>query len=97
MSLKKRTRRRAMAALASAAGTVDWQTGPIPDIQNTNQPNLHANLPRLTGAPKPSKAGPGRPPGRRNRCKAPIRDPGKKAKRDKTIAQRNQRLTSTTG
>jgi hypothetical protein len=57
-------------------------------------PDLHANLPRLTSVPKPSKPGPGRPAGQRNRRKAPIRDPGKKAKRDKTLAQRKQRLTS---
>jgi hypothetical protein len=59
-------------------------------------PNLHANLPRLTSVPKPGKPGPGRPTGRRNRHKAPICDPGKKAKRDKTIAQCRQRLTSNT-
>ena len=57
-------------------------------------PDLHATLPRLTDVPKPSKPGSGRPPGRRNNRKAPIRDPGKKAKRDKTLAQREQRLTS---
>ncbi|MDA1363064.1 hypothetical protein O1R50_25855 [Glycomyces luteolus] len=57
-------------------------------------PDLHANLPRLTSVPKPSKPGPGRPAGQRNRIKAPIRDPGKKAKRDKTLTQRKQRLTS---
>jgi hypothetical protein len=60
-------------------------------------PNLHATLPRLTRAPKPSKPGPGRPAGQRNRRKAPIRDPGKKAKRDKTMKEREQRLTSTKG
>jgi hypothetical protein len=57
-------------------------------------PDLHANLPLLTSVPKPSNPGPGRPAGQRNRRKAPIRDPGKKAKRDKTLAQRKQRLTS---
>jgi hypothetical protein len=50
-------------------------------------PNLHANLPRLASVPKPGKPDPGRPPGRRNTRKAPIRDPGKKSKRDKTLAQ----------
>jgi hypothetical protein len=60
-------------------------------------PNLHQALPRLARAPKPSKPGPGRPPGQPNRHKAPIRDPGKKAKRDKTLKQREQRLTSTAG
>ncbi len=60
-------------------------------------PNLHAALPRLTRAPKPSKPGPGRPPGQRNRRKAPICDPGKKAKRDKTMREREQRLTSVKG
>jgi hypothetical protein len=62
-----------------------------------NFPNLHASLPRLTSAPKPSRPGPGRPAGQRNRRKAPIRDPGKKAKRDKTMREREQRLTSTKG
>ena len=57
-------------------------------------PDLHQALPRLTSVPKPSNPGPGRPAGQRNRRKTPIRDPGKKAKRDKTLAQRNQRLTS---
>jgi hypothetical protein len=57
-------------------------------------PDLHQALPRLTSVPKPSKPCPGRPAGQRNRRKAPIRDPGKKAKRDKTLAQRKQRLTS---
>ncbi|SDE57239.1 NF041680 family putative transposase [Glycomyces harbinensis] len=60
-------------------------------------PNLHAALPRLTRAPKPSKPGPGRPAGQRNRRKAPIRDPGKKAKREKTMREREQHLTSTKG
>lgn len=60
-------------------------------------PNLHQALPRLARAPKPSKPGPGRPPGRRNRHKTPIRDPGKKTKRDRTIAQRKKRLNEAKG
>ncbi|GAB3236708.1 hypothetical protein GCM10027447_35260 [Glycomyces halotolerans] len=55
-------------------------------------PDLHAHLTRLTSVPKAGKPGPGRPPGRPNSHKAPIRDPGKKAKRDKTLAQRRNRL-----
>lgn len=39
----------------------------------------------------------GRPAGQQNRRKAPICDPGKKAKRDKTMREREQRLTSTKG
>ncbi|MEV3939340.1 NF041680 family putative transposase [Glycomyces sp. NPDC049804] len=60
-------------------------------------PNLHQALPRLTSAPKPSKPGPGRPAGQGNRRKAPICDPGKKAKREKTMREREQRLTSAKG
>jgi hypothetical protein len=60
-------------------------------------PNLHAHLPRLARVPKPSKPGPGRPKGQQNRHKAPIRDPGKKAKRDKTLKEREQRLNSIKG
>ncbi|MDA1360266.1 hypothetical protein O1R50_11570 [Glycomyces luteolus] len=56
-------------------------------------PDLHATLPRLTSVPKPSKPGRGRQPGRHNSRKAPICDLGKKAKRDKTLAQRRNRLS----
>ena len=39
--------------------------------------NIHATLPRLAGAPKPGKPGPGRPPGSKNRRPAPRHDVGK--------------------
>jgi hypothetical protein len=44
-----------------------------------------------TRAPKPSRPGPGRPPGSRNRHPAPSHDVGKTVKRDKTITARQQR------
>ncbi len=39
--------------------------------------NIRATLPRLAGAPKPGKPGPGRPPGSKNRHPAPRYDVGK--------------------
>jgi hypothetical protein len=39
--------------------------------------NIRAALPRLAGAPKPGKPGPGRPPGSKNRRPAPRHDVGK--------------------
>jgi hypothetical protein len=42
-------------------------------------------------APKPSRPGPGRPPGSRNRHPATSHDVGKTAKRDRTITARRQR------
>jgi hypothetical protein len=42
-------------------------------------------------APKPSRPGPGRPPGSRNRHTTTSYDVGKTAKRDKTITTRRQR------
>jgi hypothetical protein len=42
-------------------------------------------------APKPSRPGPGRPPGSPNRHPAPSHDVGKTVKRDKTITARPQR------
>jgi hypothetical protein len=42
-------------------------------------------------APKPSRPGPGRPPGSRNRHPTPSYDVGKTVKRDKTITGRRQR------
>lgn len=43
--------------------------------------NIRANLPDLARAPKPSKPGPGRPTGSRNKIKAPVHDVGKTEKR----------------
>jgi hypothetical protein len=42
-------------------------------------------------APKPSRPGPGRPPGSRNRRPAPRYDVGKTVKRDRTITAHQQR------
>jgi hypothetical protein len=39
--------------------------------------NIRAAMPCLTGAPKPGKPGPGRPPGSKNRRPAPRYDAGK--------------------
>jgi hypothetical protein len=44
-----------------------------------------------TRAPKPSRPGPGRPPGSRNRHTATSYDFGKTVKRDRTIPARRQR------
>jgi hypothetical protein len=43
--------------------------------------NIRANLPGLARAPKPSRPGPGRPAGSRNKTKAPVHDVGKSGKR----------------
>ena len=42
-------------------------------------------------APKPSRPGPGRPPGSRNRHPATSHHVGKTAKRDQTVTERKQR------
>jgi hypothetical protein len=44
-----------------------------------------------TRAPKPSRPGPGRPPGSRNRHPATSHDVGKTVKRDRTVSERRQR------
>jgi DDE superfamily endonuclease len=53
--------------------------------------NIHATLPRLAGAPKPGKPGPGRPPGSKNRHPAPRYDVGKTTKRQRTLKARRER------
>jgi hypothetical protein len=53
--------------------------------------NIHAALPRLAGAPKPGKPGPGRPPGSKNRHPAPRYDVGKTTKRERTLKARRER------
>jgi hypothetical protein len=53
--------------------------------------NIHATLPRLAGAPKPGKPGPGRPPGSKNRHPAPRYDVGKTTKRERTLKARRER------
>ncbi|WP_304608885.1 NF041680 family putative transposase [Glycomyces amatae] len=91
-----------LARALAADLRLPWETPAAPGRLTPTRvrrafPNLHQALPRLTRAPKPSRPGPGRPAWQRNRRKAPIRDPGKKAKRDKTMKEREQRLTSTKG
>ena len=53
--------------------------------------NIHQALPRLAGAPKPGKPGPGRPPGSKNRRPAPRHDVGKTTKRDASLKARRER------
>jgi DDE superfamily endonuclease len=53
--------------------------------------NIHATLPRLAGAPKPGKPGPGRPPGSKNRHPAPRHDVGKTTRRQRTLKARRER------
>ena len=53
--------------------------------------NIRATMPRLAGAPKPGKPGPGRPPGSKNRRPAPRHDVGKTTRRERTINARRER------
>jgi DDE superfamily endonuclease len=53
--------------------------------------NIRATMPRLAGAPKPGKPGPGRPPGSKNRHPAPRHDVGKTTRRDRTLKARRER------
>ncbi|HXZ75416.1 MAG TPA: NF041680 family putative transposase [Streptosporangiaceae bacterium] len=53
--------------------------------------NIHATLPRLAGAPKPGKPGPGRPPGSKNRRPAPRHDVGKTTKRNASLKVQRDR------
>jgi hypothetical protein len=53
--------------------------------------NLRATTTLPAHAPKPSRPGPGRPPGSRNRRPAPRHDVGKTVKRDRTVTARQQR------
>lgn len=50
--------------------------------------NIRAKCPPQTRAPKPRKPGRGRPPGSRNRSRAPIHDVGKTIRREKTLIAR---------
>jgi DDE superfamily endonuclease len=52
--------------------------------------NIRPNTTLPARAPKPSKPGPGRPPGSRNQRPAPRYDVGKTVKRDRTISARQQ-------
>jgi hypothetical protein len=52
--------------------------------------NIRATLPRLTGAPKPGKPGPGRPPGSTNRRPAPRYDVGKTTRRERSLKARRE-------
>ena len=49
--------------------------------------NLHATTTRPAAAPKPSRPGPGRPPGSTNRHSATRHEVGKTVKRDLTLEQ----------
>lgn len=49
--------------------------------------NIRANLPELARAPKPSRPGPGRPAGSRNKIKSPVHDVGKTEKRALTLEE----------
>jgi hypothetical protein len=53
--------------------------------------NIRPTTALPAAAPKPAKAGPGRPPGSRNRRPAPSYDVGKTVKRDLSITARKQR------
>jgi len=52
--------------------------------------HIHRKLAQPAGAPKPSKPGPGRPPGSANRHRAPVRDVGKTVKRAETLTAHKQ-------
>jgi hypothetical protein len=53
--------------------------------------NIHAAMPRMAGAPKPGKPGPGRPPGSKNRRPAPRYDVGKTTRRERSLKERHER------
>jgi hypothetical protein len=53
--------------------------------------NIRATMPCPSGAPKPGKPGPGRPPGSRNRRPAPRHDVGKTTKRQPSLETRRER------
>jgi hypothetical protein len=55
--------------------------------------NIRPILAQPAGAPKPSRPGPGRPPGSRNRRPAIVQNVGKTVKRDLTITEHQRRLT----
>lgn len=54
--------------------------------------NLRPKIALPASAPKPTRPGPGRPPGSTNRRPAPRHDVGKTIKRDLTIAERKRRM-----
>jgi hypothetical protein len=49
--------------------------------------HLRAKTTRSPGVPKPTRPGPGRPPGSRNRRSAPRHEPGKTVKRTATLTE----------
>lgn len=51
--------------------------------------NLRPDLNCPARAPKPSRPGPGRPKGRRNARRAPLYDPGKTTKRNRSLTQQD--------
>jgi hypothetical protein len=52
--------------------------------------NIRATTGCPASAPKPSKPGPGRPPGSKNKRPAPVHDVGKTIKREKTLTTRHR-------
>lgn len=65
----------------------DPATWPEPARVRRGFRNIRANLPELARAPKPSRPGPGRPAGSRNKIKAPVHDVGKTEKRALTLEE----------
>ncbi len=57
--------------------------------------HLRAKIAHPAGAPKPTRPGPGRPPGTRNRLPAPRYDVGKTTKRAVSLEQHHQTTTTT--
>jgi hypothetical protein len=53
--------------------------------------HLRQTVTRPAGAPKPSRPGPGRPKGSKNKITARRYDPGKTTKRDITLEERRER------
>jgi hypothetical protein len=53
--------------------------------------NIRATVPWPAGAPKPSKPGPGRPPGSKNRHPAPHYDVGKTTRRKRSLKAQHER------
>jgi len=53
--------------------------------------HLRQTVTRPAGAPKPSRPGPGRPKGSKNKITARRYDPGKTTKRDITLKERRER------
>ncbi|MDX3115425.1 hypothetical protein PV461_18850 [Streptomyces scabiei] len=57
----------------------------VRDQKKKNKPSIRAHLACPALAPKPRGSGPGRPPGTRNKHRAPRYDVGKTVKRPETL------------